>query len=151
MKECIDGFCVDECFVFDMYHISALEDIATENLTSHGGSLRLSFYDMLKTLHKHNITPRILMMHKANDGMIGYCMFYLHDENIHISHVCLKRKYQGQELAQRFISWLRCCKSKTITADVSYDNYKSKAFFAKMGFEFVENNEKQRWKVTLYN
>ena len=151
-KKADDDFVVNERCVFDMNNLSLLEDISTENLISRGGTLWLSFYDMLKTLHKHSIVPRILVLRNGNgnDGVIGYCMFYMHDENIHISHICLKRKYQGQKLGQKFIFALRCIKSKTITADVSYDNHKSKAFFEHMGFDFIGDDHKHRWKATLY-
>lgn len=129
--------------------LSTFETISVENLDINKGTLHLSFYDMLKILHKHNIMPRILEISEYNKEIVGYCIFYSHNGNIQISHICIRKKYQRFGCGKQIIDWLKLCKSNTITADISYDNQKSKAFFEKMGFDFEANDEKKRWKATL--
>ena len=135
--------------VFMIDHLSNLENISVENLEKNGGTLGLSFYDMLKVLNKHNINPEILVLQERFQKPIGYCMFYKHGNNIQISHICLKNEYQAKGLANKFIDYLKRYYPKYITADIAYTNWKSKVFFNKAGFYFEDNPGKKRWRAIL--
>lgn len=132
--------------VFSMAELNEFETISTENLKANGGTLGLSFYDMLKILFKHNIVPNMLI-EKENNNIVGYCMFYVINKGIHISHICIRKDFQRRGIGNRFVDELERFNPKFITADVSYDNKKSSSFFRKLGFDFNDEQEKQRWSV----
>lgn len=131
---------------FSMAELNEFESISTENLKANGGTLGLSFYDMLKILFKHNIVPSMLV-ETENNNIVGYCMCYEINKGIHISHICIRKDFQRNGIGNKFVSELERFNPKFITADVSYDNQKSSSFFRKLGFDFKEEQEKQRWNV----
>ena len=132
--------------VFSMAELNEFETISTENLKANGGTLGLSFYDMLKILFRHNIVPNMLVA-KEQNNIVGYCMFYVINKGIHISHICIHKDSQRRGIGNKFVDELERYNPKFITADVSYDNKKSSSFFRKLGFDFHDEQEKHRWNV----
>lgn len=134
----------------DLMELSSLETISKENLIENGGTLSLTFFDMLKVLHKHNIIPYLIRFKNLyNSHCLGYCMFYYSEPGtIQISHICVNNKHIhegiGTELLNHIKNWYNF---ETITADISYNNTISQNFFKKHDFVLENNEEKQRYRA----
>lgn len=125
-----------------------IQNISVENLRKNNGTLKYSFYEMIEILHKDLISPAILTVTSPYE-MVAYCMYYWNEDNdIHISHICVKPEYHHHGIGLMMICELENLTPRQITADVYYDNPKGKGLFEKAGFEFTENPAKQRWRVT---
>ena len=167
------GYCTS-LIGFD--HLFALEQISRKNLRENGGTLGLTFFDMLKVLQKHNINPEDIRIYvvgkfftrdlcdgeeedeKEYEGeecivfeveeIYGYCLCYCYDEDrLQIAHLCIDPHYQRMGFGQMLLEKASRNWYKNVTADVYYDNEKSANFFKKNGFNFIENEEKKRWRV----
>lgn len=134
----------------DLMELSCLETISKGNLIENGGTLSLTFFDMLKVLHKHNIVPYLLRFKNLlNNRCLGYCMFYRSDpETIQISHICVDNEHIHEEIGTQLLDHIKNWYNfETITADISYNNTISQNFFKKHGFILENNEEKQRYRA----
>ena len=153
--------------LINLEHLFALEQISRKNLRENGGTLGLTFFDMLKVLQKHNINPSDIHIYVIGkfftrtieddmgtseyfevEEIYGYCLCYDYDDDkVQIAHLCIDPRYQRKGFGQMLLEKAGCNRRKTVTADVYYDNEKSANFFKKNGFSFIENEEKKRWRV----
>ena len=175
----VEDFTIDHGYsnsMINLEHLFALEQISGKNLRENGGTLGLTFFDMLKVLQKHNINPDDICIYvvgkfftrdlwegveedeKEYEGqecivfeveeIYGYCLsYYYDDDKVQIAHICIEPRYQRMGFGQMLLEKAGCNGRKTVTADVYYDNEKSANFFKKNGFNFIENEEKKRWRV----
>ena len=153
--------------LINLEHLFDLEQISRKNLRENGGTLGLTFFDMLKVLQKHNINPSDIHIYVIGkfftrtieddvgtseyfevEEIYGYCLsYYYDDDKAQIAHLCIDPRYQRKGFGQMLLEKAGCNLRKTVTADVYYDNEKSANFFKKNGFSFMENEEKKRWRV----
>lgn len=153
--------------LINLDYLFALEQISRKNLRENGGTLGLTFFDMLKVLQKHNINPSDIHVYVAGKfytrniedeygeneffeakEIFGYCLCYQYDKNnIHIAHICIDPHYQRKGFGQMLLEKASRNWHENVTADVYYDNEMSANFFKKNGFNFIENEEKKRWRV----
>ena len=134
----------------DLMELSCLESISKENLIKNGGTLSLTFFDMLKVLHKHNIVPYLIKFkNRYNSHCLGYCMFYYSEPGtIQISHICVSNKHIHEGIGTQLLNHIKTRYNfKTITADISYNNAISQNFFKKYNFILENNEEKQRYRA----
>ena len=128
--------------------IILLQQLSEQNLSK--TSLKLTFFDMLQILKKHNLQPYI-KIGKIKETIIGYCLYSFPNENdVQISHLVLAKEWQGKGKAAEFFQDLMVnFPNKNLTADISYDNEHSKRFFEKHHFTFSKEDQKSRWNVKL--
>ena len=99
--------------LINLEHIFALEQISRKNLRENGGTLGLTFFDMLKVLQKHNINPSDIHIYVIGkfftrtieddmgtseyfevEELYGYCLFYRYDgDKAQIAHICIDPNY----------------------------------------------------------
>lgn len=168
-----EGYCTS---LISFEHLFALEQISRKNLRENGGTLGLTFFDMLKVLQKHNINPSDIRIYvvgkfftrdlwegveedeKEYEGqecivfeveeIYGYCLsYYYDDDKVQIAHLCIDPRFQRKGFGKMLLEKASCNWRKTVTADVYYDNEQSANFFKKNGFSFIENEGKRRWRV----
>ena len=66
----------------------------------------------------------------------------------HIAHIVIEPECQRMGFGNRLVKdIMEHYQYDYITADVMYDNEKSKNFFKKLGFSFSPEDEKNRWNV----
>lgn len=135
IKQC----CFDEYF--------QLQNISIENNVNNNGNLRFTFFGILDLLSsKHKIEPFVLKCF-TDDRYIGYCVFYFkYDNTIHISQICLSKKYQNKGLAKQIIDHFKTSGVDMITADIAPENLQSQRFFEKNCF-LIHKTEKNYYKA----
>lgn len=175
----VEDFTIDHGYsnsMINLEHLFALEQISRKNLREFGGTLGLTFFDMLKVLQKHNIKPDDICIYVVGkfftrdlleddeedekeypgekyivfevEEIYGYCLCYDYDDDkVQIAHLCIDPRYQRMGFGQMLLEKAGYNRRKTVTADVYYDNERSANFFKKNGFSFIENEEKKRWRV----
>lgn len=162
--------------MINLGYLFALEQISRKNLREFGGTLGLTLFDMLKVLQRHNINFGDICIYvvgkfftrdlwegveedeKEYEGqkcivfeveeIYGYCLCYHYDDNkVQIAHLCIDPHYQRKGFGQMLLEKASRNWHENVTADVYYDNEMSANFFKKNGFNFIENEEKKRWRV----
>ena len=128
--------------------LNVFENISIKNLKENGGTLGLTFYQMLSILNKHHQIASVEYIHNTNGDIAGYALIHLSERGsgIHISHIAIVPNDQKCGLGTRLVSKLMK-EYDYISADVMFDNYKSQGFFRKLGFDFIPEVEKNRWNV----
>lgn len=116
--------------------------------------LQFTFMGMLQFLFEKKIIPKIMVLYNENykEEFLpsGYCIYYINEEahSCQISQICLCKEKQNQEYAKKFLDRIKQdFVDYDITAHVKTYNTQSQAFFAKNNFSFIEESEKERWKV----
>lgn len=155
----VEDFCADYGYsvgLINLDHLFTLEQISRKNLRENGGTLGLTFFDMLKVLQKYNINPSDIHVYVAGKfytrnieddygeknffeakEIYGYCLCYCYDKDkVQIAHICIDPHYQRMGFGQMLLEKASCNWRKSITADVYYDDKKLVNFFKKNGFEF---------------
>ena len=127
--------------------MNIFENISIQNLRENGGTLGLTFYQMLGILNKHNKTGDVYYVYNEDYKIVGYTLIHSDKrKEAHIGHIAIDPEHQKKGYGTYMVNKLMK-KFDYITADVMFDNYKSEAFFKKLGFEFTPEYEKDRWNI----
>jgi hypothetical protein len=105
---------------------------------------------MLQFLFDKKIIPKVMVLYNEKLVPNGYCIYYINEEtySCQISQICLCKEKQNQEYAKKFLDRIKQdFVDYDITAHVKTYNTQSQAFFTKNNFSFIEEPEKERWKV----
>ena len=142
----------DNIWGIELYWLNDYEKISIRNLKKNGGTLGLTFYEMLGICSKHDRKTRLASIFN-DEKVIGYILYYFYDNDkgIHIAHIAIEPEYQRMGFGNQLVKdIMEHYQYDYITADVMYDNEKSKNFFKKLGFNFSPEDEKNRWNVKFY-
>ena len=128
--------------LINLEHIFALEQISRKNLRENGGTLGLTFFDMLKVLQKHNINPSDIHIYVIGkfftrtieddmgtseyfevEELYGYCLFYRYDgDKAQIAHICIDPNYQRMGFGKMLLEKIKGLYKKLDTSTYSYYN-----------------------------
>ena len=128
--------------LINLEHLLALEQISRKNLRENGGTLGLTFFDMLKVLQKHNINPSDIHIYVIGkfftrtieddmgtseyfevEELYGYCLFYRYDgDKAQIAHICIDPNYQRMGFGKMLLEKIKGLYKKLDTSTYSYYN-----------------------------
>lgn len=100
--------------LINLEHLFTLEQISKSNLREDGGTLGLTFFDMLKALQECGVSPSDIHVYVIGkfftrtieddievseyfevEEIYGYCLFYRYDvDKAQIAHICIDPNYQ---------------------------------------------------------
>ena len=128
--------------LINLEHLFTLEQISKSNLREDGGTLGLTFFDMLKALQECGVSPSDIHVYVIGkfftrtieddievseyfevEEIYGYCLFYRYDENkAQIAHICIDPNYQRMGFGKMLLEKIKGLYKKLDTSTYSYYN-----------------------------